>query len=293
MAKKTIKKIKTAADSANINIYRLAVPDLGERNVLQLAKKFSLDGTGKTGVMFQKNNEFVYSQGGYVLTLCRHSGAYRLLNKLSWQADDRKTNLDLKEGDAIRIAEKYIRKYGIVSLKECRFLKIVRLLVGERAIEAKEGTERVIGMEVAFQRIIDNVPVDGPGGKVIISIGQDTQVNGCTVLWRKIQKKERVVSGLRSNQSAIEEALKYWEADKQAVTVRSTRFGYFEEGWNRPQKFLQPAHIVFVLLGSANSRFVRKSVYVAAAALNNAGRITPLRTKKKRQSGRKETKPAE
>jgi hypothetical protein len=292
MTKKIIQKQKQAPASTGLHIYKLAAPEVSERKVLQLAKKFTLGGNNKTGTLSQKNDMFMYEEGGHILTVCRKSGAYRILNKLSWQADDRKSNLDMKEDAAIKIAEKYIKKYNLVSLKECRFLKIARLVVGEREMGAEKGTERIIAMDVAFHRVIDKTPVDGPGGKVIISIGQDSKVNGCTVLWRKIQKRERAVSKLITNQSAIEEANHYWAEEKQRITIRNTRFGYFEEGWNRPQKYLQPAHIIFVTLGTARSRFTRKSVYVVPAALNNTGRITPQREKKRRQAGRKEIKPA-
>jgi hypothetical protein len=288
MAKKNLSK---SVASNSTNIFELVAPKVNQQSLLSLAKKFKLKATPKDGKRAEGKEAFIYEEGPYEISLYKASGAYRYVNKLTWQVDAGNTNINISDEEATRIAQKFVQKLKLVPVKECKVLKVARLVHGVADItqEKIQGEERVISIDVAFQRTIDNIPVDGPGGKVIVSIGENSEISGCDVVWRKIQRVYRRIKELRPENAAIQEAYKHWPKQQKQIKIDKIRFGYFEEGRKTIQKYMQPAHVIFLTMGSDNDRIIRKTVYVAPAADRPTGRITPVKRKPTRQRPRQTT----
>jgi hypothetical protein len=272
------KRGKTKKDKAapKLNIYELETPKINERNVLQLARRFRLQGSFQKGSLTQDKDTFLYKEGQFLIRVDKNSGAFRFVDSLLWQVDDRESNLTMEDQSAARIATRFIDRLELAPKKEYKFFKTARLHVAFSDRERKNTEHRIIGIDVCFQRIIDGLPVDGPGGKIIVSIGTDKKVTGCEMLWRKVRKIREPVKAIRQEEDIIEQISKEWQMERSSITVHEIRFGYFEDGLKNPQKYLQPAYIVFLGLGHQDRPTGRRTIYVAPAATNAAGRITPV-----------------
>jgi hypothetical protein len=65
---------------------------------------------------------------------------------------------------ATRLAKNYVKKYELAPSGPMKFFKTARLRVGEATEGGGEASERTIDVAVALQRLVDKIPVDGPGG---------------------------------------------------------------------------------------------------------------------------------
>ena len=269
------KKKKDTAGS-KLNIYELETPKIDERIVFQLARKFKLQGNFQEGTLTQDKDRFLYKEGQFLISVDKKSGAFKFVDSLLWGVDDRESNLTMEDQSAARIAARFIDKLKLAPKKEYKFFKTARLHVAFSDRERKNTEHRIIGVDVCFQRIIDGLPVDGPGGKIIVSIGTNNKVTGCEMLWRTVRKISKPVKAIRQEEDIIEEIAKEWQMERGSITIHEIRFGYFEDGLKNPQKYLQPAYIVFLGLGNQGRPTGRRTIYVAPAATNAAGRITPV-----------------
>ena len=136
------------------------------------------------------------------------------------------------------------------------------------------------------QRIVDGVPVDGPGGKVVVYLDAAGEVTGLDRTWRTISGVRQPVEALRPPDDVLTRAGRFWSASTR-VDVRQVRFGYFEQGFRTRQTTLQPAYVVMVTLQSAGDEELRRrSVYVQAAATNSVGVLQPPRSRPAAQTAR-------
>jgi hypothetical protein len=266
-------------------IYRLKAPIVNERSLRALAQRLGMRADAKSGAVTSDADKLAYVNGSLELTMYRASGGIRFLDRARWQVDDRTTDLKIEDAAAIRLAQGVVRKQKLARLAETKVLKVARLRIGEATREGKEVYERTIDVAVALQRIVDKIPVDGPGGKVIVYLDRDGQPTGFERIWRKLGVVYRRGS-YRTPQSAIDEMAAQFRAKRGVLEVQDVRFGYFEEGWRSRQQYLQPAYIVFGMLTSPDGRVRKRSIYVAPALSNAAGRITPPLRRKPVQPSR-------
>jgi hypothetical protein len=113
-------------------------------------------------------------------------------------------------------------------------------------------------------------------GKVIVHINGTGEVTGCDYYWRRIGKVERVIRSLRSEESIRSSVSEFAQRfGDSIVTVTDFRFGYFEEGLRRSQRFLQPVFVLIVTITNAGRRFTKKTVLVLPAAVDSIGNFMP------------------
>jgi hypothetical protein len=260
------------------NIYRLKGPRVNERSLREMAKRFELKGDIASGEFSKDADELTYTEGPSVVTLFRSSGALRYYDNIRWQVDDGKSEVEFSDDEAVSIAEDFISRSDLVPLAECRLLKVSHLHVAALERDSNTYDERIIDVGVVFQRTIDNIPVEGPGGNVIVYVDHDGTVTGCERIWREIADVHREVPSdqLRPPEYAENSLARYWRQSKATrIEVEETRFGYYESGRDESQRYLQPAYIMPLTLIGPDERFVMKSVHVVAAALKPVGRIMP------------------
>jgi hypothetical protein len=240
----------------------------------------------KSGTLRSDADKLTYSEGHLELTMYRASGGIRFIDRTRWQVDDRKSNLRIDDAAASRLAQNFVRKYKLALSAETKFLKAARLHVGEATEGGKEASERTIDVAVALQRLVDKIPVDGPGGKVIVYLDHEGRVTGLERIWRKIAGVHRRGKSHRTPQNALDDAAAHFTAKQGVIEVQEMRFGYFEEGWRSKQQYLQPAYVIIGMLTSPDGRVRKRTIYVAPALSNAVGRITPPLQQKRSQPAR-------
>lgn len=262
----------------NTNIYRLKGPGVNERSLREIARRFELTGDLKSGEILKDAEEYTYIQGPFVVTLFHASGALRYYDRTCWQVDDGKSRVKFSDDEAIGIAHDFIRRSELVPLDECSLLRVTHLHVATLERESNTHNERIIDVGVFFHRTIDKVPVEGDGGKVAVYVGHDGTVTGLESIWRDIAEVHRKVPSdqLRSPEHAENDLNKYWRQSRATrIEVTETRFGYFELGKDKSQRYLQPAYIMPLKIIGPDERFVVESTHVVPAASKPVGRLMP------------------
>src|SRR5512146_1590603 len=112
------------------NIYTLKPPTVNEKTVRALARRLGVS-PGKSERITFDADKIVYSAGHLDLTVYRASGGIRFLDRSRWQVDDRKSDLKIEDGEAIRTAQSLVKKYKLAAALQTKVLKVARLRVGE------------------------------------------------------------------------------------------------------------------------------------------------------------------
>jgi hypothetical protein len=252
-------------------IFRLGPPQVSEQTVLALAQRFGLQGDLQAGSLQQDARKIAYAERSVELVLHHSSGGLRFHDTARWQVDDGEGDVTFDDAAAVAMAERYIDEFAVAPLAECELLRVTRLNVG--VVEGQTGVaeERVIDVGVAFQRVIDGVPVSGPGGKVIVYIDHKGELTGVDRIWREIEDVYQQDVELRSPETAQEEVERYWGGEGSGlITIDDVRFGYFERGWDEAQQYLQPAYFLPLTITATDGDFAgrvlaRSEHFVAAA----------------------------
>jgi hypothetical protein len=272
---------------AAVNIYRLAPPRVTEASVRELARSFGLNAEGKAGVLKSDENKLTYSEGPMELMVHRASGGLRFRDRHRWQRDaDGQSDFKIEDAAASRLAQDLAAKLKLARSGDYQFFKAARLKVGEADREGREARERTIDVAVALQRLIGKVPVDGPGGKIVVYLDRSKQPTGFERIWRETAGIFRRGGELRPPSAALDDIKKAWESVSGLIEVEEIRFGYFEEGFRAKQQYLQPAYIVIGVIRSPDGQMRRRVVYVAPALAKPVGQLTPPLRRKTPQATR-------
>jgi len=281
---KFLKRLE-AAPKVKTQIHALAAPRATAKAVTEFARAIGVD--SKRAVVAQDPVKFTYTAGQHVVALFKASGAVRYHDDTRWQMDDGKADLEIADAKAQKLALAVIKKHKLAPMDEFKLLKVSRLMVGEANTKTKKGSERAIDVGVAFQRTVGGVPVDGPGGKLIVYLDHKGELTGFDRIWRPIKGIQASVKELRDPQLAEEDLVTYWKAhDTGRIDVDDVRFGYFELGYQDVQRVLQPAYIMPITLVGPDERIKMKTVHVFAAATNAVGTLMPPPKKVVRQPRR-------
>ena len=273
---------------AQTPIYRLKPPGVNERAVRALAQRLGLRGEATAGILRSDADKLVYSEGPLELTVYRASGGIRFRDRARWQVDDRTADLRMDDRAALRLAQTFARRYNLAAASETRFLRAARLRVGESNRDGTEAYERTIDVAVALQRLVDRVPVDGPGGKIVVYLDHEGRATGFERIWRDLGGVYRRAEAPRSTQSALDDMARHFRAKQGTIEVREMRFGYFEAGWRTAQRYLQPAYVIVGVVTAGDGRVGRKTVYVTPALSNPPDPLTPPLASKRPPPARRE-----
>lgn len=261
-------------------IFRLAPPVVNRRTLLQLARRFGMKGNLQNGIFQEDASRLTYTERSFELVLYRASGGLRFHDNARWQVDDGKSHVTFDDAVAVEIARRHLTDLKVIPLQECELLQVTRLNVG--VVEQRTGyaEQRVVDLGIAFRRIIDDVPVEGPGGKVIVYVDHNGDLTGIDRLWREIHDVYQSDVELRSPESAQQDVVRYWgEQGSGRIDIEDIRFGYFELGWDDPQRYLQPAYVLPLTItateGPMAGRPVMRSEHLVAAATNPPEPLIP------------------
>jgi hypothetical protein len=261
-------------------IFRLIPPQVNQQTVLALAQRLGLKGNLEFGRLHQDARQTTYAEKSFELIVHHASGGLRFHDAARWQVDDGEAHVTFDDAIAVGTARRYIDEFSIAPLDECRLLRVSRLKVGVAEPRTGLVEERVIDVGVAFQRVIDDVPVLGPGGKVIVYIDHETRVTGVDCLWREIEDVYEHDVELRSPESVLAETEREWDQEENGlIAIDDIRFGYCELGWYEAQNYLQPGYFLPLTVTATHGLFagrpVMRSEHLVAAATNPPEPLVP------------------
>jgi hypothetical protein len=279
-----------AAPKVKTQILALGRPGASAKAVREFAQSLKLEAGAVTEA--QDPTRFTFTAGQHVVTMFKASGALRYQDRSRWQVDDGTANLKISDAEAEKRALSLISAHKLAPTREFKLLKVTRLTVGEASADAQRGSERVVDVGVAFQRTIGGVPVDGPGGKLIVYMDHNGELTGFDKIWRPVAKVRAPVKALQPPKAAEEDLIRYWAKETGRIDVVDMRFGYLEFGYQARQAVLQPAYVMLLRVVSPNQRedgseIAIGSVHVFAAATNSVGRLMPPPKKIAKQAIRK------
>ncbi len=271
----------------SVFVYRLRKPTVSERSVRALARELGMEVDPKRAVLAADATKLVLTSGMFELRVFRASGGFRFIDRSRWQVDDGKTNLRISDRVALQQAQRIVKELALAAARETQFLKAARLRVGSATSRGKEATERTVDVAVALQRMVDKIPVDGPGGKIIVYMDAKGLPTGIERIWRPLGAALGKPVKLRSPDMAIEELAEHYRSRQAVLTVEDVRFGYVEEGARSEQPTLQPAYVIRGLVGEPEDRVRRRLIYVARAVADAKAPLTPPIRRKAPQPARK------
>jgi hypothetical protein len=261
-----------------VSVFSLEAPGVNESLIRKKVKQVKLKGFGGDGSFTRDEERLTYTEGQFVLSLHRASGALRYYDSRRWQIDDGRSKVQFSDEQAVSIAKRFLTQSELVSLAECTLLRVSHLQVGTLEHSTGRASERIIDAAVIFQRMVDNLPVLGPGGKVSVYIAHDGEVSGCNIIWRKIKgiHISIPVTELRTPKFAEEHLSKHWtKKGVPQIQVDETLFGYLELGPCDSQRFLQPVYMMPLTLSDPERKMAIRTVYVVPAAVKPIGRLVP------------------
>lgn len=270
------KKKLDLVPSVNSSIFRLAPIGANERKLLSIAKKYKLSGISRKAEIAKTYDTLVYTEKNFQVSLNKYSGAFRFVDMQKWQFDDGEADIGFKDEEVKSIATDFISFHKLAKSNELQYYKTTRLEVGSQEKATGKSETRTIDVGVVYQRVINGIPVEGPGGKIVVYIDAYKNVTGCDTLWREIRNEYRAIpSKMLKAPISFERSLNYLSRKLQLpnVTVDDMRFGYFEDGYDSRQLFMQPVYIAPYTVSSEDGKFITKSFHIYNAARKSVGRI--------------------
>jgi hypothetical protein len=271
-----------------VKIYSLQRAGVSTRKVLEFAKQMGLEAVLEKARLQTEKDRIILAQGQILLQCFKESGGIRFIDQSRWMVDDQKSDLAFDDEKAFEMARAIIKKHKLAKADEFKPLKVTHLHVGSMDEKMKNVQERVIDAGVIFQRMVDGVPVLGPGGKLMIFLDAEGGMTGLEKIWRPIQEVLRKVEGLREPKLAENQLVRFLKTRGiQKADVESAEFGYFELGWHDRQQTLQPAYVFKLRLPLNEGEGYMKSAFVVEAAKNAVGTLIRYKRVMEEQPPRK------
>jgi hypothetical protein len=222
---------------ASVNVYQLQTPNVTNAEILKRSKGFGLTGRGKDFI--SGADSLAYREGRFHLEVHVKSGAihYRHLDKYG-RVPDKK--FDLPDRRVATVARKFLETANLFPIASAKQRAITYMRSGDADISGKEIREQIIDAGVVYGRVVDDLPVDGPGGFALVSVDPDAEVIGMRSIWRGLGKRQGKVK-IKSPDDFIKQFERQAATFKGDTTVTKAGFSYFEHGPHDQQTVLEPA----------------------------------------------------
>jgi hypothetical protein len=259
-------------------VYRLKAGKSDERAVRALTEFVKLPIEMKRGAWRYDPTTVTYTEGTLELSIHRASGGWRFRDVALWQIDDGVSNLEITDAAAVEMARRHIASAALAENKDLELVEVTRLHVGVANPATRYSEERIIDVAVSFRRVLDRMPVEGPGGRIVLYFDNRGQITGIDKVWREIDIIHRTVEGFRPTRNALDDVAKRWgHKGMGAIEVVDIRLGYFELGFDDVQRYLQPMYIMPLTIRSHARSFATRSEHVVPAAANGMKALGPRR----------------
>jgi hypothetical protein len=265
----------SATPAQPVQIYRLAPPEATLGELRLRARSLGLAGDATPESVQDDAVKITYAEGDREVSVYKASAGLRYHDGARWQVDDGQADIQFSDEDATGLAEDYVQSLGLASAAEMAIERVSHLRVAAADRTLTEIENRVIDVGVIFHRVLDGVPVLGPGGKITVYIDQYREITGIDRIWRTIARMERENVALVPYAQMLDGLTQRFDREGGVVDVLGVQFGYYEWGWEDRQEYLQPAYVIDLRLSSATGRFATRVQDVVAAAVNPIGPVTP------------------
>ena len=245
-------------------IHELRVPPLDRRAVVGLLDRMGLKDR-RSGFAWEKHLNWL-TTGDERTTVAINELSGGLRYRLRPLSEEPGRDVTTAPSRLEEIARGFLQELG----RPDEPLTLERITYLRAQAAARDGsplTASTLDAGLIFTRTVDELPVVGPGGMVMVKIGTDETVVGGREIWRRIVQRGEKLK-LRSPDESIEllrNRLTAAGVDGE-VHVRKARQGYSELGIEEAQSRLEPCY-AFVLEttgGLVNS----KKVEVIPAAVS-------------------------
>ena len=248
---------------STLPVYRFEPPPRfpdTSKHLSNVARQLGLDGTPEE-TSFSREWTTHY-EGPYEISLHSLSWGliYRHREKYHQQGD---RLFEMSNEDAEAIARRFLERSGFIPLGETRLMRVNHLRTAGGGVDGSAGDETLLDAGVFYGRLIERVPVDGPGGHVLVNIDPEGEVVGARAVWRPVAQVAGVVEVRPPDHAyaAMEDIARQMQGD---ITVTKATFGYFEQGVMDHQEYLQPAYALVYMV--RNEEVTHKSAAVIPAS---------------------------
>jgi hypothetical protein len=177
----------------------------------------------------------------------------------------------IKDEKVAEIARAFLGEANLVD-REASKLALGEITHLERQLESSDGIgpPEILDAGVVFTRVIDETPVVGPGGHVMVKVLPAGAIAGASRVFRRRGAKVGTVRITPAGNALteFEKRLRHYRHLDEPVRVLRAQFGYFEGGLGYRQRFFEPVYaFVFATEGPAPL----KSVEIVQASGSNRG----------------------
>lgn len=248
-------------------VYNLAAPRISNQLLTRSARALRLTGSSKD--FFTSQDTIGYREGRHHLEIHRVSGALQLRHLDKYGRDTGKT-FELSDKKADTIAKRFLQESALVPMDAATLRGVTHLRGAEADVETRTVREKILDAGVVYGRVVDGIPVDGPGGYTLVNLDPEEQVVGVRSIWRGLGRRAGTVK-IKSPEDARRELEKRAARFKGDITVTKAGFSYFEQGPLDRQAVLEPVYwfVYVVRLGEV----AHKSVHVTHAGDKTFARL--------------------
>jgi len=259
--------------SANIYEVDSAIEPLDD--LLELARRAGLEGVSD-GSWNEIGPLLEIEHDSNVFTVYRPSRAVQCIDSARWQVDDGVSTMEISDEDAIAAALEEVNHLELVEHDIFRPFRVTRLNVASAEKEGISSQRRVVDIGVVLSRVIDELPVEGQGGNIVMYLDTNLQITGFQRIARRVAGVHEPVHGWRPLDDVLSEVETYWEISfDSGLTVEDARLGYLELGRLEKQEFIQPVYGLSLRLSSQENDEVRTVEHYVTAATNGIGALMP------------------
>jgi len=226
-----------------VKVYKVIEPD-AKKEISDIMKIFNVDGN-----IEETDDAFMVKDKQFEIEVLKSSGRIRCLSYSAFTADNLVKKLP-EEEDAKKIAVDFLNTNGLMP-KDAKFDKIVidKIIQANKDPETGKISEEEFPqyIQVIFKRVIDNIPVDGPGEKLKVYIGDNGKIIGVYKCWRtyKPYAETKIISPSEALKNLKERGIYGVKVGKN-VKVIDMYLSYYAQPAVDKQDYLQPVYVFTV-----------------------------------------------
>jgi len=251
-----------------VPVYRVAEAIVSQNEAISIAKDFSFTSnpvvitypTQPENKSSPMKTKYLFKNGNEQLGIDASS------NAITYAKNDKlmKPSASLpSESEAIKIAQEFLKSHG-VTINDAS-VETETIYLNKLNVETNQILDKIPMMvQVKFKRNINGVPVVGPGGKIIVDIGNNGEPIYFFKNWRLLEPAG--TSGIIPFSRAVEKLSRLEVKDVPVTPLKSVeivgaKLGYYEAESTEEQKIYTPVWIFDVKNSMGTERI---SLYVDA-----------------------------
>jgi len=253
---------------ATVPVYA-AMPPSSASYVIQTIARAWLGGKPKLTHPLRRVQDWVSAEIGEMRLMCnRLSGAVQFnVQRKGRSALEENVRFPVEMHRVVELAREFLGRSAFIDDKvgNMRLGNITHLREQYASMEYPVSRPAILDAGVMFTRVIDEIDVVGPGGKVMVKVLPDETIAGASRVYRR---RGSLVETVRITPAAdalaeFERRLRRDRGLNKPVRVLRAQFGYFEAGRSQRQRFFEP---VYAFVYTTDGPFPVKSAEVIAAS---------------------------